>query len=314
MQKEPQKEPLITIAIPTYNRHMKLKKALDSAVNQTYKILEIIIADNHSEYNTEELCKEYAAKDPRVKYFRHDENLGMTENANFLAHKVQGEYVFWLSDDDWLDLDFIEKCVDFITNNPDYAAIITSARLYEEDYTFKNESIKCKLNYGNLNKRIKKYIIKNGLTVCTGFLRTDILKQMLKEDHFFEKNRVFEDWVFFIKYLVAGKVAFLKTTYFHKLMGGWTKDFESTQELWGTDKLSANNFWDKLEETLLDSVNNDKFYDLYLNEKSKKKLIETIKKTIESEKKPSLIRYIKRNPYFLFTKGFWIRMKKRMKL
>ncbi len=97
-----QEKPLVSVTIATFNRCEKLQKAIESVINQTYKNLEIIIADNHSEDGTEKLCQQYAAKDSRIKYFRHDENLGMTANANFFAKQMTGKYWVGLCDDDCL--------------------------------------------------------------------------------------------------------------------------------------------------------------------------------------------------------------------
>jgi glycosyltransferase involved in cell wall biosynthesis len=68
-------QPLVTIAMPTYNRADGfLKQALQSAVSQTYANIEIIVSDNCSTDNTESVVKEM--KDPRIRYFKHSENMG----------------------------------------------------------------------------------------------------------------------------------------------------------------------------------------------------------------------------------------------
>ena len=64
--------PLITVIITTYNRVNLLEKAILSVINQTYKNLEIIISDNHSEDGTEELCEKYAKTDSRIIYYRQE--------------------------------------------------------------------------------------------------------------------------------------------------------------------------------------------------------------------------------------------------
>lgn len=62
-------QPLITIAIPTYNRaDSYLRHALDSALNQTYKNIEIVVSDNCSVDNTEEVVQ--GLHDPRIRYFK----------------------------------------------------------------------------------------------------------------------------------------------------------------------------------------------------------------------------------------------------
>lgn len=70
-------EPLVTILIQTFNRKDLLRKAIESAINQTYKNIEIFIADNHSEDGTEGMVIDYCKNEPRIKYHRHEQNIGM---------------------------------------------------------------------------------------------------------------------------------------------------------------------------------------------------------------------------------------------
>lgn len=279
-----QNEPLVSININTYNRCEKLKKALDSAINQTYKNLEIIIADNHSEDGTEELCKEYVAKDPRIKYFRHDTNTGMTVNTNFSARQITGDFRYGLCDDDWIDLDCIEKSMEFANAHPDYVVIIPLTKLYDEDYNLIRVAKNHPLNQKSLNDRVKKYIQINNYNMCSGIYRIDAMKQIQEADGDLLQNRIFEDWVVMVKFLTAGKVGFVENAYFHKLNDGSTKNVEATQKLWGTNDFTGDNFWEKLEQTLSDAILNDKFFDIYLDEKSKKKLLKTVKNVIFVEK------------------------------
>src|SRR3972149_139084 len=102
--------PLITIAIPTYNRaDLYLKQAIQCALNQTYSNVEIIISDNCSMDNTETVVKNF--KDPRIRYFRQEKNIGGNNNFNFCLERAKGEYFLLLMDDDLIDSDFIETCM-----------------------------------------------------------------------------------------------------------------------------------------------------------------------------------------------------------
>ena len=101
--------PLITIAIPTYNRVSFLGEALDSAQRQTYPNLEILVGNNASTDNTENLVRAASALDKRIRYIRHPENVGMRNNWNMLLYEAKGEYFLLLSDDDMLESGAIEK-------------------------------------------------------------------------------------------------------------------------------------------------------------------------------------------------------------
>ena len=90
----------VTIGIPVYNGEDFLEKAVDSLLSQTYEDFELIISDNASTDRTEEICRRYAAQDPRVKYVRNTENLGAAKNYNQLVDMAKGEYFKWAAHDD----------------------------------------------------------------------------------------------------------------------------------------------------------------------------------------------------------------------
>lgn len=106
-------EPLISVIIPTFNRINLLKKALNSALNQTYKNLEIIITDDKSSDGTSEFCQNL--KDPRVKYVVNETHTkGPNGNKNNGFDNCNGEFICLLDDDDELYLTAISECFDFI--------------------------------------------------------------------------------------------------------------------------------------------------------------------------------------------------------
>ena len=102
--------PLVSIGIPTYNRaDGYLRGCIESALNQTYPNLEIFISDNCSSDNTGTLVKSF--NDPRIRYHRHDVNIGGNNNFNYCVKKARGIYFLLLHDDDLIDADFIEVCM-----------------------------------------------------------------------------------------------------------------------------------------------------------------------------------------------------------
>jgi glycosyltransferase involved in cell wall biosynthesis len=123
--------PLVTIAIPTYNRaDAFLRNALTCAVNQTYPNLEILVSDNCSSDHTADVVREFT--DPRIRYFRQEHNIGANNNFNFCLSQAQGDYFLLLLDDDQVDNDFIETCMD-AADKPDIGLIRTGTRLLDGD-------------------------------------------------------------------------------------------------------------------------------------------------------------------------------------
>jgi hypothetical protein len=97
--------PLVSIIIPVYNGSNYVQEAIDSALAQTYKNIEIIIVNDGSKDNTEEIIKSYGKK---VRYFKK-ENGGVATALNLAIQKSKGEYISWLSHDDLYYPDKIQK-------------------------------------------------------------------------------------------------------------------------------------------------------------------------------------------------------------
>ncbi len=122
--------PLVTIAIPTYNRaDCYLKQAIQSALHQTYPNIEIIVSDNCSTDNTESIVKDF--KDSRIRYFRQERNIGANNNFNFCLQQAKGDYFSFLHDDDLIDPDFIEICLKAVNHKTEFGIIRTGTRVID---------------------------------------------------------------------------------------------------------------------------------------------------------------------------------------
>jgi glycosyltransferase involved in cell wall biosynthesis len=91
---------LVSICVPTRDRADFLKESIGSITAQTYAPLEILISDNASSDGTEALCRELAARDPRVRYVRHPRDIGLYQNHNFCIDESRGDYLCFFHDDD----------------------------------------------------------------------------------------------------------------------------------------------------------------------------------------------------------------------
>ena len=92
---------MISVIIPTHNREKTIKKSIDSVLCQTYNNIEIIVVDDKSTDNTEEVIN--SIKDNRIKYIKLDENKGACFARNKGIELAQGKYIaFQDSDDEWL--------------------------------------------------------------------------------------------------------------------------------------------------------------------------------------------------------------------
>ena len=108
------RNPIVSVIIPTYNRAHLIDKAIKSVLNQTYQDFEIIVVDDGSTDNTNEVLKNFT--DSRIHYIFHTSNLGVSAARNTGIKTSQGEYIALLdSDDDWLP-EKLDKQVDVLQN------------------------------------------------------------------------------------------------------------------------------------------------------------------------------------------------------
>jgi glycosyltransferase involved in cell wall biosynthesis len=110
--------PRVSIGLPIYNGENYGEVAIQSILAQTGVDFELIIADNASVDGTEEICRRYAALDERIRYFRHERNLGAAHNFNFAFAEARGEYFKWASHDDVLAPGYLAGCVDVLDRQP----------------------------------------------------------------------------------------------------------------------------------------------------------------------------------------------------
>lgn len=119
--------PLVSILIPTYNRADFVGEALNSALNQTYSNLEIIVHDDASQDNTPEVLSGY--HDPRVRIIRTEANHGMIGGWNYIVKRAHGEYIKFLASDDLLSPTCVAELVSAARAHPN-AGIITCQRKF----------------------------------------------------------------------------------------------------------------------------------------------------------------------------------------
>ena len=119
----PDQFPLVSVGLPTFNRAKSVDRAINSILSQTYPHLEFLISDNASTDETEAIIRTYMENEPRICYFRQRENMGLTRNFEFVLQKARGKYFIWISDDDELVPEAIEKYVDFLEKHPEHSLV-----------------------------------------------------------------------------------------------------------------------------------------------------------------------------------------------
>lgn len=118
--------PLVSIIMITYGHEKYIQKAIEGVfLQKTNFPVELIIANDCSPDNTDELVKEIIKKSPpniQVRYTKHEANKGMNLNFIWAYQQVKGKYVAVCEGDDyWTDENKLQKQVDFLEQNPDYS-------------------------------------------------------------------------------------------------------------------------------------------------------------------------------------------------
>ncbi|MGL4394076.1 MAG: glycosyltransferase family 2 protein [Brevinema sp.] len=129
--------PLISIIIPVYNTESFLQKCLDSAVNQTYKNIEIIVVNDGSSGNCKEICSQY----PEIKYLSHSKNMGLFAARETGARSAEGEYIITLDADDWLELNACKHISAEISHNHSDIIMIGSKRFLPKNTLYRESFI-----------------------------------------------------------------------------------------------------------------------------------------------------------------------------
>lgn len=150
--------PRVTIGLPVYNGERYLTEALDAALAQTFQDFELIISDNASSDQTEAICREYAARDARLRYHRNPTNLGATRNYNVLFDMARGLYFKWAAYDDLYSPNFLEQAVAVLEKQPEVTVVYgKSYRIDEQGRNTGYEPVDLNLRQPSARERYAAY-------------------------------------------------------------------------------------------------------------------------------------------------------------
>jgi glycosyltransferase involved in cell wall biosynthesis len=127
------KKPIVSVAIPTFNRPTGLATTLADIQSQTYTNLEILIGDNAStDPEVRAICDRARAADYRIVVLRHDSNLGASANFFALLAAAEGDFFMWAADDDRHEPEFVATCLEPFLNDSTgkLACVMTGGSVY----------------------------------------------------------------------------------------------------------------------------------------------------------------------------------------
>ncbi|WP_195932063.1 glycosyltransferase [Turicibacter sanguinis] len=213
-------EVMVSIIIPVYNVEKYLQECLESAINQTYKNIEIIAINDGSTDSSLAILEEYASKYGNLKIV-NQENKGMSGARNAGLKVANGEYIYFLDSDDFIDLNMIEECVVLAEKNNldiiNFDAHVFYDGDFKSDFNPKYNRSKF-LNQGiYLGQDFYRYSRNNNAyraAVWLSFYRTDFLRNFNLN---FYEGITHEDELFSTQaFILASKVMYESKAYFHR--------------------------------------------------------------------------------------------------
>jgi len=178
--------PRVSIGLPVYNGDAFLAAAIDTLLAQTFTDFELIISDNASTDGTEAICRERAARDPRVRYIRHDVNMGAMRNFNHVVELARGEYFKWAAHDDMHEPAYVERCVEALDRHADVVLACTKLIDIDDDGNRKHVDVP-DLRWDSSRPNVRFRALANPHHRCEsvfGVIRTDVLRNtMLLSDY-----------------------------------------------------------------------------------------------------------------------------------
>ena len=149
-------KPFFSVVLPTLNRADYLPHAVQSVLNQTFTDFELIVSNNSSTDNTEQIILSF--NDPRIRYFKTDAKLPMIEHWEFATGKANGEFITFLGDDDAHSAIYLESLAGVIAEHKSEIVSCRMADYYHGD-VFEKYSYRINAN------SLVTYPFNNELTV-----------------------------------------------------------------------------------------------------------------------------------------------------
>ncbi len=216
--------PALTVGLPVRNGLPFLETALTALLSQDYRDFELVISDNASTDATRAVCEREAARDPRIRYFRNDTNLGVTQNFNRTFELARGRFFKWASHDDLTLPGMLRRCTDALAAAPQSVCLVypRSEFIDADGRRVSQPQGLLDLTGSRPHERLTNIVEKLDYTnALYGVFRSDVLR----------KTRLYSsfqgsDWVFFAEVAMLGtaieipEVLFLRRLHPQRVLSG----------------------------------------------------------------------------------------------
>lgn len=254
---------LITILVPIYNCESYLDKCITSILNQDHRNLQIVLANDGSMDNSLDICKKYAAKDPRITVL-NGPNKGVATTRNILLDHIKGNYFLFVDADDWIEPDMVSYLLGLIKRyNADIA--ICSKYLGSSDH-----NVIPKIKYWDQKQAIEKFLRHQEIS---GALWNKLIKSSLIGNVQFNPSIYYgEDalfcWCIFQKIhniVISNKPLYHQTANPNSLSrSAWTPDKKgSSHRVWETIVTETNQNWTEFSDIAKARYGLEEMWSLY---------------------------------------------------
>jgi glycosyltransferase involved in cell wall biosynthesis len=187
-----ERAPRVSVGLPVYNGQDYLSQALDALLSQTFSDFELVISDNASTDDTEEICRQYAAGDRRIRYYRSEENLGAAPNFNRAFELSRGEYFKWAAHDDLCGPEYLERTVAVLDGDASVVLCHTATKEIDESGTVVRElAPKPQMGSRHVHERLYDCIcVPHPQVLVFGLIRAQVLRKTQLIGSFSSSDRV----------------------------------------------------------------------------------------------------------------------------
>ncbi|MEG1311766.1 MAG: glycosyltransferase family 2 protein [Romboutsia sp.] len=211
----------VSVIVPVYNAEKVLARCVESILKQSYKNLELILINDGSKDKSIDIMRKYEKIDNRIKII-DNENNGVSETRNIGVRESSGEYIQFVDSDDYIELDMIEKTMDFVEK--ENIDLVMSGLFLDIEG---NNGIETAIQTFEIAKCTDKInIASNVLSRLNGTYINSPVNKLYKKSIITDNNIVMdknidlgEDLIFNLEYLsFCNSVIFLEESYYHYCM------------------------------------------------------------------------------------------------
>lgn len=220
--------PLLSVGMPTFDRAEGLERAARSVLAQSLGDLELVISDDASPSpDVARVGERLAAEDPRVRFTRQPRNLGHARNYRWVLEAARGPFFMWLSDDDWLDPRYAERCLEELRADARRRLVCGQALYYSDGRLVAHER-PIDLSERRSGARVLGYYARVNMNgALFGIARRDDLLEIPFQEV------VGGDWLLVAGLAARGEVRTLRDVHVHRSMEGLGADPERLAQSFG---------------------------------------------------------------------------------